>query len=177
MVILLKFMLTLVSLTVCVANNTDAEGDVIFEWGYRDPKDIFNELIPSQWHTKYPLCGGTKQSPINVITSNTQYDKTMRPIIIKSNTVKANFEQVWKITNNGHTILLDSNMNYSFILNSEVFMFEHFHFHWRGSEHRINNHKFAGELHMVFRNLNATQEYCVFAFFLEVFNKLKLIRN
>ena len=153
------------SVTVEATNDTR---DLIYEWCYINPDDIQNLVTPDKWYTIYPLCGGTKQSPINMITSETQYDSTLNLINITSDTGKINFKEVWKIINNGHTLKLESNKNYSFVMDSKVYSFQQMHFHWRGSEHKINNRKYAGELHMVHRNLNAKDDYSVVGFFLEV---------
>ena len=42
------------------------------------------------------------------------------------------------------------------------------HFHWRGSEHRLNGHRFASELHLVHQNLNDPNKFAVIGFFFEV---------
>jgi len=102
MIFFLKSILILVALSACAAQTSVANEKS--KWGYRDP----NELGPEEWSTKYPLCGGTKQSPINVVTRN---------------------------------------------------------------EHKIDNRNFAGELHLVHTNLNATQGYCVLGFLLEVIDQ------
>ena len=158
----LKSILILLAFTACVAQTSVAVEKS--KWGYRDP----NELGPEEWSTKYPLCGGTKQSPINVVTRNTEYDSKMLPINIEYSADIARLEEKWEITNEGHSILLNSNKKHTFMFNSQVFEFAQMHFHWRGSEHRIDNRNFAGELHLVHTNLNATQGYCVLGFLLEV---------
>jgi len=162
MIFFLKSILILVAFTVCAAQTSVANEKS--KWGYRDP----NELAPEEWSTKYPLCGGTKQSPINVVTRNTEYDSKMLPISIEYNADIARLDEKWEITNNGHSILLESNKKHTFVFNSVVYEFSQMHFHWRGSEHRIDNRNFAGELHLVHTNLNSTQGYCVLGFLLEV---------
>jgi len=162
MIFFLKSILILAAFTACAAQKS--------KWGYRDP----NELGPEEWSTKYPLCGGTKQSPINVVTKTTQYDRTMLPINIEYKADIASLEDVWEITNNGHSILLESDKKHTFMFNSQVFEFAQMHFHWRGSEHRIDNRNFAGELHLVHTNLNATQGYCVLGFLLEVIDYIRI---
>jgi carbonic anhydrase len=136
------------------------------EWCYRNPTDLIGQVLPSSWYKHYPQCGGNKQSPINVVTAQAHYEPTLSPISIKSNTSSSN--EAWLVSNNGHTVKLESNRTYSFAMNATVSSFLQMHLHWRGSEHKINNRTYAGELHLLYANSNSMQNYTVIGFFLEV---------
>lgn len=67
---------------------------------------------------------------------------------------------------------MESSNNYEFWTKTkELFKFQQLHFHWRGSEHYIDNKKFAGEMHMVFQSMNNTHMHSVVGFMLQVTNK------
>ena len=42
------------------------------------------------------------------------------------------------------------------------------HFHWRGSEHFVDGHRFAAELHLVHQNVNDPGKYAVLGFLFRV---------
>ena len=130
-------------------------------WGYRSP----HLLTPNFWYQEYPTCAGLKQSPINIDPNIAKFSKNLQKIKIKP---RGNFKEAWTIVNNAHTIRLSSNKKYEFIIDSQVFSLQQMHFHWRGSEHRINGRKFAGELHLVHTNLNETGKYSVISFLFQV---------
>ncbi len=131
------------------------------EWGYREPTN----LMPENWAQSYPDCGGKKQSPVDIVSKSTMYDSSLTPIMIKADADESKRE--WKMSNNGHSVKLSTNLNSSYTFKGEEFSFAQMHFHWRGSEHRFDNRLYAGELHMVHVNPNATG-YSVLGFFMEV---------
>ncbi|XP_071522340.1 uncharacterized protein [Panulirus ornatus] len=117
-------------------------------WGYK------GEFAPSQWVIDFPLCGGSRQSPINL-------DPFDAKPMISSPFVFTNYDTFptsATIMNNGHTaqVMLDTAKvptisgggltgNYAFL---------QFHFHWGandsvGSEHTIRDKRFPAELHLV----------------------------
>ena len=42
------------------------------------------------------------------------------------------------------------------------------HFHWRGSEHFVDGHRFAAELHLVHQNIKDEGKYAVLGFLFRV---------
>ena len=55
---------------------------------------------PSEWlNIGYPLCGGSQQSPIDVVTSSTRYDSSLKPFTMTGYDQPLNFNMYW----NGHT--------------------------------------------------------------------------
>jgi carbonic anhydrase len=67
-------------------------------------------------------------------------------------------------------ILTPLSFKLSFQLAQEksTFKLSQLHFHWRGSEHRINGHCFSAEMHMVHSNLQNPQKIAVIAFIFAV---------
>ena len=54
---------------------------------------------PSSWFTMYSTCGGYWQSPLNINTSFTYYDRTLIPIEFNN----YNLSLTWNLTNNGYS--------------------------------------------------------------------------
>lgn len=44
------------------------------------------------------------------------------------------------------------------------------HFHWRGSEHFLNNVKYAGEIHLLFQSQQSKTKYSVIALLIKLVN-------
>ncbi|NWW42313.1 CAH4 anhydrase, partial [Pedionomus torquatus] len=138
---------------------------------YRKKKYFLpSQTDPRQWHTVYATCEGKKQSPINIVTKNILYDKSLKPLNFEGYDVKGTLK--WNIGNNGHT-----GKYYQII--TVVFTFKvtlgtspkigggglekkykaiELHWHWGaegeqqylpGSEHSIDGEKQAMELHVV----------------------------
>ena len=57
-----------------------------------------NAIDPSTWATTYPNCGGSSQSPIDIVT-NDAVDKGFNFFGFS----RYAFPQKWGMTNNGHT--------------------------------------------------------------------------
>ncbi|KAK2712004.1 hypothetical protein QYM36_010885, partial [Artemia franciscana] len=120
--------------------------------------DYEGENGPDNWDKIDPMCGGSEQSPINIVTSSVvaaRYD----PIFV------VNGDAVWKrvtVANNGHTESTKGAPSYlPVVVSMEVervpyvfdesleatFNFEQAHFHWgsnvsQGSEHAIDNERY-----------------------------------
>ena len=58
----------------------------------------------------------------------------------------------------------------------ENFRLLQMHFHWRGSEHTLNDVKFAGELHLVHQSLKNSKRFAVLGFFFEVSSSTSALR-
>uniref|UniRef100_A0A3Q0RHU5 carbonic anhydrase n=1 Tax=Amphilophus citrinellus TaxID=61819 RepID=A0A3Q0RHU5_AMPCI len=97
-----------------------------------------------EWSDYFPDCGGTAQSPVDVITTQTKYDPSLSPVTPLGYSQHGN--QPFTLYNNGHT------GNYGSRL-----IFLQMHLHWGnggpnhgGSEHTINGQ--STELHVVHYN-------------------------
>jgi carbonic anhydrase len=142
-----------------------------------DPEWNYKENGPDIWPILFNECSGHKQSPINIQTNKTQYDKTLLPFKF------INYYKIinWTIVNNGKTIRIDPNWDQNrttrFSLggsNLETKLpFNNFHFHWgynnyQGSEHRIDSKKYPLEMHIIHKYKVNT--YFVLSFLFEIKN-------
>lgn len=62
------------------------------------PKGLVGQ---SDWSQFFPDCGGSSQSPVDVATTQTQYDPSLKPITPLGYSQHGN--QPLMISNNGHT--------------------------------------------------------------------------
>ena len=76
-------------------------------------------------------------------------------------------------------VLTPMNTQFSFTMKPENddYKLLQMHFHWRGSEHYVNGHKFVAELHLVHQNMNDKNKFAVLGFLFRVkkfdnFNKI-----
>lgn len=127
----------------------------------------------------------SEQSPTNILTKNVE---VMSLPVLHCHYLKPfNCAKV-KLTNTGHTIsikLVDNDNDVPFIVGgplfNNTFNFHEMHFHWGpndcGSEHEINGHKYAMEIHIVhyktaYGSFEEAEKYldgvCVIAVFLEI---------
>uniref|UniRef100_A0A8C4SBL9 Carbonic anhydrase n=1 Tax=Erpetoichthys calabaricus TaxID=27687 RepID=A0A8C4SBL9_ERPCA len=114
-------------------------------------------LGPSRWKVWYKKCGGSRQSPINIMTSQTQHDWQLGPMTIWGplGLVPAT------ANNNGHSVSVKLAFRYR-LRGAGLpgrFYLDSFHFHFgkpglneHGSEHLINGRSFPLEMHLVFYN-------------------------
>lgn len=111
------------------------------------------------WANENNVCGGEKQSPINIVSAAAEYNESLEL-----------FERDWyytpptsmELTNNGHSLQMNILANHPVIDNRGVLPFPaklaQYHFHWAatkggaGSEHKIDNQNRFGELHLVHYN-------------------------
>ncbi|NWQ97241.1 CAH4 anhydrase, partial [Burhinus bistriatus] len=113
---------------------------------------------PRQWYPTYATCKGNKQSPINIVTKNVIYDKSLKPLNFEGYDVKGSSK--WNIENNGHTVkvTLSTSPKIGGGGLERKYKAIEFHLHWGsqdgqqylpGSEHSIDGEKQAMELHIV----------------------------
>ncbi|XP_051161376.1 carbonic anhydrase 2-like [Leptopilina boulardi] len=114
-----------------------------------------------QWKNEFPMCGGRRQSPINInLTGNVKKFLT--------DTIKLN--DYWRtplemtLTNDGHSVKLTTKWPDNSIPNlsgglrgRSEYLFDSLHFHWSrtddsGTEHSIDRRRFALEMHIVHYN-------------------------
>ncbi|XP_073228547.1 carbonic anhydrase 13-like [Porites lutea] len=128
-----------------------------------DPKEAFKKVKgPEDWHdlklNKTNQCGGNRQSPINIKTSEVEEEDSYRRLKIAFDNTRGLVTGT--LENTGHSpelIIADSN-GASLTggpLGNNKFELIQFHVHFgcvneRGSEHKLNGKQLSGELHMVF---------------------------
>ena len=168
----------LLSLNSLNANEIKKRSAESKHWGYRN-RD--KSLLPSDWYLTHPKCYGKQQSPINIELDTTTYDENLNDIKISSEFKGANTDvnqnEVWTVENNGHSVVLTpKNKEFSFIMTPENQKYKmlQMHFHWRGSEHLVNGHKFSAELHLVHQNINDTNKFAALGFLFKVRNLFNL---
>ncbi|XP_035758608.1 carbonic anhydrase 9 isoform X2 [Egretta garzetta] len=116
-------------------------------WSYEDRE---------HWGVDYPDCGGTMQSPINIETAKTIFSPELRPIQLSGYSLPAS--EKLKLRNNGHTVLLELPKSLAITGGyAQQYRAVQLHLHWGsplgpGSEHTINGHRFAAEIHVVHYN-------------------------
>ncbi|OPJ75467.1 carbonic anhydrase 9 [Patagioenas fasciata monilis] len=116
-------------------------------WSYED-KD--------HWGMDYVNCDGTAQSPINIDTSKTIFSPQLRPIQLSGYSLPAN--EKLRLKNNGHTVFLDLPGSLAITGGyAQQYRAAQLHLHWGsqsgpGSEHTVNGHRFAAEIHVVHYN-------------------------
>ncbi|TWW67938.1 Carbonic anhydrase 7 [Takifugu flavidus] len=121
------------------------------DWGYGV------EDGPSLWHQNYPIAKGSRQSPIDILPQTASHDPSLGPIALK-------YDQCTSINiaNNGHSVVVEfeDSDDRSVIQGGPLdnpYRLKQFHFHWggkgcRGSEHTVEGHSYASELHLVHWN-------------------------
>ncbi|KAM4688902.1 carbonic anhydrase 2-like [Discoglossus pictus] len=120
-------------------------------WGYGKDNG------PSNWHCNFPVAKGAQQSPIDIKTSDTKYEPSLKSLSIKYDPSTAR-----NIINNGHcfSVEFDDSKDNSVIgcgALTGTYRLKQFHFHWgscdgHGSEHTIDGVQYAAELHLVHWN-------------------------
>ncbi|XP_068234635.1 uncharacterized protein [Palaemon carinicauda] len=124
-------------------------GLTTLHWSYTDKNG------PDDWANDFPMCGGSSQSPIDIITSSSTVNTDWSPFVFTNyDAIPANMT----ILNNGHTAQLTVEMTSSATINggnlTGEYTFAQFHFHWgkddtNGSEHLVDGKSYPLELHLV----------------------------
>ncbi|NXE63547.1 CAH4 anhydrase, partial [Calcarius ornatus] len=149
---------------------------LVSHWCYQSQKCELPQCEgPAQWHQSYKDCKGNSQSPVNIVTRNVVYEKSLKPLSFEGYDVKGSAQ--WELQNNGHTGKTCSSPVKQFMLFSPVkvaldtspkigggglerkYKAVEFHFHWGvlaeqqilspGSEHSIDGEKYPMEFHIV----------------------------
>ncbi|CAH3171661.1 unnamed protein product, partial [Porites lobata] len=120
------------------------------EWGYADTNN--DVLGPPDWKDRYEDCGHRKQSPINIVKSET-IKKSFSPLKITFDNAKGLVTGTFK--NTGHLPELEiADSNGASLtkgpLGHKTFELLQFHVHFgcandRGSEHTLDEKRFSGE--------------------------------
>uniref|UniRef100_A0A8C8B6F1 Carbonic anhydrase n=1 Tax=Otus sunia TaxID=257818 RepID=A0A8C8B6F1_9STRI len=116
-------------------------------WSYEDRE---------HWGVDYLDCGGNVQSPINIDTAKTIFSPQLRPIQLSGYSLPAN--EKLSLKNNGHTVLLELPESLAITGGyAQQYRAVQLHLHWGsssgpGSEHTVDGHRFAAEIHVVHYN-------------------------
>ncbi|XP_005424514.1 carbonic anhydrase 4 [Geospiza fortis] len=133
---------------------------VVGHWCYQSQKCELPQCEgPAQWHQIYEDCRGDRQSPVNIVTRNVVYEKSLKPLSFEGYDVKGSAK--WDMQNNGHTVkvALDASPKIGGGGLERKYKAVEFHFHWGllteqqilspGSEHSIDGEKYPMEFHIV----------------------------
>ncbi|XP_019628741.1 PREDICTED: uncharacterized protein LOC109473311 [Branchiostoma belcheri] len=114
---------------------------------------------PSKWHEQYPVANGERQSPINIVTEKTVYDKTLSKTPLKA---VYNNNCCDSVTNTGNSFQVNVSGAGTELsggpLNGTYELLQ-FHGHWgpylktEGSEHTVDGKTYPAELHLVHWNI------------------------
>ncbi|XP_075581649.1 carbonic anhydrase 9-like [Pelecanus crispus] len=113
-------------------------------WSYEDQE---------HWGVDYPGCVGIMQSCINIDTARTMFSPQLWPIQVSGYSLPAN--EKLKLRNSGHTVVVELPQSLAITSDyAQQYQAVQLHLHWGsllgpGSEHTINGHHFAVEIHMV----------------------------
>ncbi|KAG7319436.1 hypothetical protein KOW79_016579 [Hemibagrus wyckioides] len=120
-------------------------------WGYSSHDG------PDKWADHFPIANGPRQSPINIIPSQAQFDSSLKPLKIHYDPSTSK-----DIMNNGHSFQVNFlDEDDSTILTggpvTGTYRLTQFHCHWgasddKGSEHTVDGIKYPCELHLVHWN-------------------------
>uniref|UniRef100_A0A8C3MZ77 Carbonic anhydrase 4 n=1 Tax=Geospiza parvula TaxID=87175 RepID=A0A8C3MZ77_GEOPR len=130
-------------------------------------------------------CRGDRQSPVNIVTRNVVYEKSLKPLSFEGYDVKGSAK--WDVQNNGHTGKYYASPKIGGGGLERKYKAVEFHFHWGllteqqilspGSEHSIDGEKYPMEFHIVHIREDASDVteakkspdgLAVLAFFVEV---------
>ncbi|XP_072132368.1 carbonic anhydrase 14-like [Mobula birostris] len=119
-------------------------------WEYDGPLGV------KHWQEEFVYCGKEAQSPINIQTLNTQYDRSLKTVRLSGYSDLSC--DALTLSNNGHTVQMDlpSTMYISSL--PHKYRAAQLHFHWgslvwpSGSEHLIDGERAPAEMHIVHYN-------------------------
>ncbi|GFT53615.1 carbonic anhydrase 6 [Nephila pilipes] len=108
---------------------------------------------PSAWGERFPTCFGREQSPIAIKTKDTILDISAKKLLMKNYEIPITKAT---IVNNGHSVQITPRDNVARTIEIQgcTYTFQQLHFHWgsrydRGSEHTLNDVRYALEAHFV----------------------------
>ncbi|KAM4699393.1 carbonic anhydrase 4 [Discoglossus pictus] len=142
------------------------------DWCYEIEVCKHNCTGPRKWMNNYHDCGGSNQSPINIVTKNAEHDSSLKEFDFKGYDTASS----GSFSNNGHSALLTLNGVTNTISSGGLkgtFTAIQLHFHWGadgidGSEHHIDGVKFPMELHIVHQNTANKDDLAVLGFMYKV---------
>jgi len=124
---------------------------------------------PNQWAKDYPACGGKQQSPINIVTCETEKPGYGNRVI-SHNFWKKLKNAKYEMVNNGHSLQMNLPGDNAYRLskgNQQLYRPLQVHIHFdpltgKGSEHTLNSKRYFAEMHIVHANVKydvASKEY------------------
>ncbi|KAG7475763.1 carbonic anhydrase 14 isoform X2 [Solea senegalensis] len=123
----------------------------------KSPWTYTGSVGQSQWSEYFPDCGGTSQSPIDVVTTQTKYDPTLSPLTPLG--YNQHGSKPFTLHNNGHTVVIELPEWMGLGGLPWLFTAVQMHLHWGNggpdhgsSEHTINGLSADAELHVVHYN-------------------------
>lgn len=112
-------------------------------WSYEEGKES-----PENWKNlcdEYSACGGTVQSPINIISDSLIRNANLKKIVFHYQSTDVN------VINNGHTVKFLVSGDNKVQLDGKEYKLLQFHFHAH-SEHAINGNYYPLEVHFVHKH-------------------------
>ncbi|XP_069702534.1 carbonic anhydrase [Periplaneta americana] len=128
------------------------------EWGYTESNG------PSTWAKKFPTAAGSRQSPVDIVTSLAASDTSLTSKPLSWKYVPENTR---RIVNTGYGWRVDVDGEGSELVGGPIdgeYKLEQYHCHWgfrsdKGSEHTVDGQSFAGELHLVHWNSSKYESF------------------
>lgn len=154
------------------------------------------KIGPSKWNNSYADCGGSAQSPINILSFDTKYNAELKLEKVDYDHTSDNIDI--KMKNRNTDIAFEAVAKNSSIqppqhvvLKGIKYRFYQLHFHWgsknwQGSEHNVDSQRFAAEMHMIHYNtkyanitaaLKKTDGLLVWGHFIKVDRKTGVANN
>ncbi|ETM02384.1 hypothetical protein F441_01229 [Phytophthora nicotianae CJ01A1] len=131
------------------------------EFTYKSDSDA---LSPSEWDEGYPMCGGSKQSPIDITASKLCTSHVPPPLAFTGSCPSYNMTEA----SDSYMAAVDGG-DCIVTVKGETYNFAQFHVH-TPSEHTINGKAFDGEIHFVHKKADGSAAL-VIGLFLEKSNK------
>uniref|UniRef100_A0A8C4DXJ2 Carbonic anhydrase n=1 Tax=Dicentrarchus labrax TaxID=13489 RepID=A0A8C4DXJ2_DICLA len=153
----------LFSFLLCISLGALVKGETGSDWCYTGC-----DTTPEKWvHLPESSCGSDRQSPIDIVTNLVETNHSL------GNFAFTNFDNYYinkSIINTGHTVkinLMEGEVEVTGGGLSGTYSTIQFHFHWsstehdQGSEHMIDGHRYAMEMHIVSLKKGLTAEQAV----------------
>ncbi len=138
----------LVSCNTTQQKQTNQEDHKAHEKGHVHWTHATGEEGPENWKNlteDFLACGGTVQSPIDIITDSVNKVDSLLPLTLNYSTTNVD------IINNGHTVQFNVNGNNTLSIEGKEYQLLQFHYHAL-SEHTVNGDHYPLEVHFVHKH-------------------------